>query len=776
VAVLSSSKAEQLALLHAWVTQDVPELLQIEGLRQLAWANDPEGVESAIRMLTSGNSAVRATAAQVLAEYGNGERVKAALHRALAHEAQLQPELLWALVELGDTTIIDAAIDEYSTGSFDRVSFLDGSPAFDEHKLSAIVSSARLTELASAGNPKLRALAATGLSRRADPSSADALVRLMYLNQPGEATLRVAPGLLRAGTPKALETLGLALAIADDKRYQQLLEALRDGAGALGLVAALSAPHREGKEQRLASVFQMLHHVDVASGVLAAASANRMLDWLRTKPHPHFKAEVGAMLAEMGDLRALAFLADRLRQDPLKLYSDDNDFDISLKRDDNERVIAARAIADLAVAYPTKVPAIRHKVESALIFWLHDSPVPHSSGLRALARLGTTKHIAAMRSWSNPRVRLPQEGQQPPMPEEWLIAQVALRSVGILKDAPSWQVLLDGLKRRPKDLDVTMESLMQGGLAILGMSLRAVGVGAAEGLSEWGDHRAFQPLLNYVEEPKENEQSRLAACVALAWVAKPDDGSKLVSLILQLKHEDKGALFVRSCLLEGLVARPMHGVSGLLPLLLESTTALDTRHQVARAIGKAGTSSETDAALFRALDDKDLFVDAALALMLGADAATAARAVTVFANKADRAAREELEGLWYRSFDYWSDTDFSEGRISRWVENARAISHLNLGGHFQNWAWVQLQRQFDYLHFDNGPHSLTRPVFRMRLTAAALGSDPRQRDHALSILEAMRAKDVLISLRGQPGELGRLAERAYHRVMHPVASGASQIE
>src|SRR5690606_21078515 len=122
----------------------------------------------------------------------------------------------------------------------------------------------------------------------------------------------------------------------------------------------------------------------------------------------------------------------------------------------------------------------------------------------------------------NPKKPLPLEGQQPPMPEEWVVAQSALRYVGQMKDKPSWPVLVSALGKRPDKVDATMQSLMSGGLAILGMSLRAIGVGAAHGLSEWGDNRAFQPLLAYIEDPKNNEQSRMEACAALAWVAKDE--------------------------------------------------------------------------------------------------------------------------------------------------------------------------------------------------------------------------------------------------------------
>ncbi len=67
-------------------------------------------------------------------------------------------------------------------------------------------------------------------------------------------------------------------------------------------------------------------------------------------------------------------------------------------------------------------------------------------------------------------------------------------------------MLEKALTARPKELDVTMEGLMQGGVAILGMSLRAIGVGAAQGMSEWRDHKGFKLLMTYVDEPRNNER------------------------------------------------------------------------------------------------------------------------------------------------------------------------------------------------------------------------------------------------------------------------------
>jgi hypothetical protein len=167
------------------------------------------------------------------------------------------------------------------------------------------------------------------------------------------------------------------------------------------------------------------------------------------------------------------------------------------------------------------------------MFWINEMVSPHANGLRALATMESKRVVGPLRAWANPKKQLPLEGQQPPMPEEWVVAQSAMRYAGMMKDQSTWPVLINALKRRPEKADATMESLMAGGMAILGMSLRAIGVGAAQGFSEWGDHRAFKPLLTYIEEPKDNEQSRFEACSALAWVAEDDDFVTLAEKIKQ---------------------------------------------------------------------------------------------------------------------------------------------------------------------------------------------------------------------------------------------------
>jgi hypothetical protein len=158
--------------------------------------------------------------------------------------------------------------------------------------------------------------------------------------------------------------------------------------------------------------------------------------------------------------------------------------------------------------------------------------------------------------------------------------------------------------------------------------------------------------------------------------------------------------------------------------------------------------------------------DAALALLLGGSPTVAARAVAMYADK-DKTALEELQDLWYRSFGYWSTDDLEKGHIFRWVENAKAVSRVEIRQTPQEWARILLMRQFDSLQFDNGPHSFTRVVLRFRLWQMAKGDDKAKREGAINTLKFMKEQGVLLALREDKGETGRLAARAYHEMMNP---------
>jgi len=758
-------KAEQLPKWREWAESDRSEEVRAEALKQLAWAKDPEGVKAAIDTLAVPSEPLQGMAALALAEYGRpmGEPARDALLAALKKAGPgAKPQIAWALVVLGEPRAFDDIMVLYRNGSLSKVQRLGGGTAFDPNRIVQLVSLDKLASMATDESPAVRQLVATILSQNAEPKWTDTLIKLVQDTDP-EVSRQAAPGLGKIGEPRAREPLVAALKTADKDSRNKFLEALRDGIGTDGLVLALGAVPADDEKTAWylrKQIFDMIDKLNDPRG------GNALYGFLQSKPHIHFQTRAATALAQIGDIRAVPTLAKRLRMDPLKIYSDQYDWEMMLKRDDQERVVASRMIADLAMLHPDKRSQIAEQAEDAVIFWIHEMPSPHANGLRALAAMESTKDINALRKWSNPNQPLPKEGQQPPMPEEWVVAQSALRYVGWLKDQPSWDVLIKSLTRRPKDQDVTMDGLNQGGVAILGMSLRAIGVGAAQGLSEWRDRKAFKPLLDYIEEPKNNEQSRFDACAALAWVAEKEDFLEIAKKISEYKGNEKPDEVRRACLLEALIQRPVPGTAAALISLMSPNSAVETRHQVARAIAKGGFDASVEAQLFTMMDDDAMMNDAALALILGGTPDTATRAVAKYANKR-KEALEELGDLWYRSFGYWSQEDLESGLLFKYVDNAEAISKLEVRQTQQEWARVMLMKQFDSLIFDNGPHSFTRVVLRSRLYQMAKGDDAAKRSGAIRALKFMQEQGVLLALRDENGPAGEQARQAYFELVNP---------
>ncbi len=766
-AIFVLPKAEQIPKWRKWAASDRSGELKMEALKQLAWAKDPAGVDLAIKALGDTESRVKAMAASALAAYGSpmADKAKDPLFKALKTAGVgSKPQIAWAEVELGDSRAFDEVMKMYRAGKLSKVERLGGGIAFDPDKIVKLVSVDKLASLAGDKSDAVRQLVATVLSRKADPKYTDVLIKLVK-DKDAEVARQAAPGLGKIGDQRARQPLLDALKGADKDSRKKYLEALRDGIGDRGLVLALQANDVNDVKKdwyQTKQIFSMIRKLADPRG------GDYLIKYINgdPKPHIHWQTEAAIAMAEVGDVRAVPTLARRLRMDPLKIYSDQYDWEQMLKRDDEERVVSARMIADLAVLHPDKRKQIADEAADAVIFWIHQMPSPHANGLRALAAMGSDKDIKALRDWANPKVPLPKLGQQPPMPEEWVIAQSALRYEGWMKDKPSWDWMIKALKRRPEDVDATMAGLLQGGEAILGMALRAEGVGAAHGFSEWGDEKAFKPLMTYVEDPKNNEQSRMAACDAMAWVANQDDMLEVAKKIQEHDKDEKADQFIRACLLDTLITRPVPGTAPALLKLLTPEASLEERHQIARAVGKAGIDKDTQAKLFEMMKKDALMNDAALALILGGTPDVAARAVAMYAGK-DKAALEELSDLWYDTFGYWSTEDLEKGRLFRWVDNAVAISHVEVNKTAQEWARVMLMKQFDNLQFDNGPHSFTRVVLRYRLWQMAKGDDKAKREGAIRTLKFMKEQGVLLALRDAPGEAGKLASAAYHDLMNP---------
>lgn len=531
------------------------------------------------------------------------------------------------------------------------------------------------------------------------------------------------------------------------------------------LEAAQSIPARDARwAKEKALVVRLRRLADPRAADALAGYLSRHPDWKRSGERVHFQTEAAVALAELGDLRALPVLAARLRLDPRQVYVDDGGPEAMLRRDDEERVVAARLIADMATLHPEALGKVRAVAEQPVFQWITSLPSPHDGGMRALAAMQTHNPaiLERLRAWANPQDPLPKPGAQPPFPEAWVIAQSALRYVGALHDKESWPILLEQLKRRPATLDTRMAALMTNGTAILGMSLRALGMGAARGLSAWGDAKAFDPLLRYIDTDKENEQSRRVACSALAWVMTRHDVPRLAKLVAKLsRSRTKADRFKLQCTLVGLQERR---VAGLVPALLHLMTAKvpdRTRHAVARALGKPGLDAAAQHKVERLLDDPKLRDDAALALLLGGSRDAARHAVSALPVAE---VTDSLGDLYLQSFGYFADADLARGHLYRWVDNALALEGLDRPKGVQKFARNILAHQFGNLLYDNGPHSLTRIVLRRRLFDAARSGPTTTRLEAVSTLELMHERGTLLALADGKGRAAERAAKALDRL------------
>ena len=727
------------------------------GLKQLAFLEDPEGVNLAIAALADPEVTIRAQAATALAWYGSpaADAAKPNLLKLLQESDKGEaPQVAWALVELGEKSAFEKVMKLYRMGHLSKVQRLDSVVAFDTEKIVKLISLDELAGLVSADkyeaeSPAVKQLVATVLSREADPKYTDTLIRLVQ-DKEVDVSRQAAPGLGKIGSDKALEPLLSAIEKSDKDSREKYLHALRDGIGAQGLILAIRVADKvtdvKTRWRRTKVIIQLVRELADPRG------GDFLVKYLETDPHIHWQTEAAVALAEIGDIRAVPTLAKRLRMDPQKIYSDKYDWEQMLKRTDEERVVCARMIADLAFLHPDKHEMIREQAEEAVNFWINELPTPHANGLRALARMKTedTAILKQLRDWADPDAKLPLEGQQPPFPREFEIAQSALRYVGMMKDETSWETLQKQLERRPDDIDSSNDSLMGGGLAILGMTLRALGYGASQGFAEWGKPEAFEKLLEYVEDDKEHEGGRNMACQAMAWTATEEDFKTVIEKIQEWSDTaDKKQQFKRACLLETLITRPTQGIQDvLLDLIVPEVDNPDTRHQAARALGKAGFNDEVKAKLLEKMKDDRLIVDAGLALILGGDENTAKRAVAMFFDKSKKPAMDDLQHVYFNSFGYWSHDDLEQGHIFRYVDNAAAISQLVWDETPQEWARAQLEKQFENLMFDNGPHSFTRVVLRYRLMEMAK-KDEKNRAAAIRTLHFLKEKGVLQSLSGR---------------------------
>ena len=766
VAVLPISEA--LPKWRDWAKKDDVPKLQEEAFAQLAWTKDKEGLSLIIKGLESADHRVRGTAATAILEFGTpgGDGAKPALLKALKEsDASDKPQIAWALAALHENSAFDDVLKEYRAGHLSKVQRLDGNPAFDPEQLASMVSLDKLATFAGDESESVRQLVATVLSRTADAKYTDVLIKLVQ-DKSVDVAREAAVGLGKIANEQAMQPLLGALNKADKDSRQKFLEALRDGVGGKGLVLALQSVD---KSKRDTEKFQTKLIFDMLRSLEDPRSGDALAAYIATNPSPHWKTEAGLRLAEIGDLRAVPALAWRMKQDPLALYN--KDLDPDYRQDDNERVVSARMLADLAVVNPDKRAEIRSEAYAGVYFWMTTKPQPHANALRFMAAAEAKEALPKMRTWANPSTPFPKEGQQE-FPPVWATAQSALRYVGWMQDPQSWSTLEAQLRRKPEKVDATMESLLQGGMAVMGMSLRAVGVGASHGFAQWGDAKAYPVLVKYIEDKQNNEQSRIEACFSLGWVATDDQMKEVVKKVKDLDKPDPKTQLIRGCYLESLVRKPVSSATAGLVDLINGSLDLEVQHQAARAVGFGGITPAITSQLMEKLKNPTTRTDAALAILLGGDTDSVRRMLGAY-NDVDPAGLEELKVVYNQTFGYWSDKNYENGDVARWIDNAFAASRVKVRDALQDWPKLILSRAIQGIDYDNGPHSVTRVQMRVRLLRDARSADERKRTQAVQILKFMGEKGSLMALKADAGPSQELARQAFFELMNPKASTES---
>ena len=88
-----------------------------------------------------------------------------------------------------------------------------------------------------------------------------------------------------------------------------------------------------------------------------------------------------------------------------------------------------------------------------------------------------------------------------------MIAQAALRYLGRVRSDAARRRLEESLQRRPNGIDVSAAASSRGNYQVLASALNALGIGAAQGLSEAGNEQATDSLYRFAMDRSEHEQS-----------------------------------------------------------------------------------------------------------------------------------------------------------------------------------------------------------------------------------------------------------------------------
>lgn len=400
----------------------------------------------------------------------------------------------------------------------------------------------------------------------------------------------------------------------------------------------------------------------------------RSADWLASfiapEKDPRAKTFAAFALAELGDLRAVPQLVWRVKTKPAE------DREEVLRRD------AVRLLGDLADIHPDHRQDLMREAENAVLEWIASAHDPRADGLRFLARVRSTRGIAKLRVWADPKDPLPKPGTRS-VPAAFTRARAALRWLGAAAPDDATRALLTKqLGRRPANLDATTDTLPNGDNGGLNMTLGALAIGAAYGFAEIGDPSIVPMLVAFAEDPKNVEYARFQTCFMVGLIATPQQLQHVATKITTFDGSDQKAARVTSCLMYAFDNQTSFDLSGVLRPL----------------IAKGG--------------DADLIAQAKKLLVLEGK-----ESISTLAQPSSLASYLGII----------LDRELADGSYARQLRALRGDAE----------GWSSLHGVLRSVEFDSGPGSLPRVVARARLLRDARGADAKKRDDALLVLEAM---------------------------------------
>ena len=497
----------------------------------------------------------------------------------------------WALAALHEPTRVRRrSWTSTALGHLAKVQRLDGSPAFDPEQLAGMVSLDKLATLAGDESESVRQLVATVLSRNADPKWTDALIKLVQ-----DKTVEVARE-AAVGLGKIAQRAGDAAAPRRARQGRQGLapEVPRGAARRRRRQGPRPRAPERRQDKRDTEKFQTKQIFDMLQGARGSARRRRARRVHRRRTRtPHWKTEAALRLAEIGDLRAVPTLAWRMKQDPLKLYNERRRARAD-GRDDNERVVAARMLADLAHPAPGQAPTIRAQAEDGVLFWVDrtsrsrtrtgcaSSRSAVAEGDAEASRSGRSAGPAARRKARSRR--FPSRGRRRRARSATSAGSKDPAALGHPREAaqpPAREARRDDGRRS-----------MQGGLAIIGMTLRALGVGASDGFAQWGDPKAY-PTAREVHRGQAEQRAVAHRGVLRARVGRdrrPDEGGREEGPRLRQARPEERSSFAAATSRRSSTARCRRRPRAS-STCSRRASDLEVRHQAARAIGFGGITT-----------------------------------------------------------------------------------------------------------------------------------------------------------------------------------------